>query len=53
MGELIAKARERLMTLLTSLFEEERARFDALVPAPGRLRKLAAELRAAVDGMAH
>ena len=52
MGELIAKARERLLTLLTSLFEGERARFEALVPPPGRLRELAAALRAAVDGMA-
>jgi energy-coupling factor transporter ATP-binding protein EcfA2 len=51
MGELIAKARERLMTLLTSLFEDERARFERLVPAPGRLRELAAALRVAVDGM--
>ena len=51
MGELIAKARERLMTLLTSLFEHERARFEALVPAPRRLRELAVALRAAVDGM--
>jgi energy-coupling factor transporter ATP-binding protein EcfA2 len=51
MGELIAKARERLTTLLTSLFEDERARFDALVPAPGRLRELAAALRAAAAGM--
>ena len=52
MGELIAKARARLVDLLTSIFEDERKRFEALVPAPGRLRELAAELRAAVDGMA-
>ena len=52
MGELIAKARVRLVDLLTSSFEDERKRFEALVPAPGRLRELAAELRAAVDGMA-
>jgi len=52
MGELIAKARERLMKLLTELFENERKRFEALMPAPGRLRELAAALRAAVDGMA-
>jgi len=51
MGELIAKARERLMTLLTLVFEDERARFEALVPAPGRLRELASALRAAADGM--
>lgn len=52
MAELIANARARLAALLTSLFEDERGRFDALVPAPGGLRELAAELRAAVDGMA-
>ena len=52
MGELITKARARLVDLLTSIFEDERKRFEALVPAPGRLRDLAAELRAAVDGMA-
>ena len=52
MGELITKARERLMTLLTDVFEDERKRFGALVPAPGRLRELAGALRAAVDGMA-
>ena len=52
MGELIAKARERLMTLLAGLFEDERKRFEALVPAPGSMRELAAELRAAVDGIA-
>ena len=52
MAELIANARARLSALLTSLFEGERERFDSLVPAPGGLRELAAELRAAVDGMA-
>jgi GTPase SAR1 family protein len=52
MAELIANARARLKALLTSLFEGERERFNALVPAPGGLRELAAELRAAVDGMA-
>jgi len=52
MGELISKARARLLTLLTSLFEDERARFDALAPAPGPMRELAAELRAAVEGIA-
>jgi len=51
MGELIAKARQRLMTLLTSLFEDERARFEALVPAPGRLREVAVALRAAAGGL--
>ena len=52
MGELISKARARLLTLLTSLFEDERARFEALAPAPGPMRELAAELRAAVAGIA-
>jgi len=52
MGELIAKARARLEALLTSLFENERERFEALVPAPGSLRDLAAALRAAVEDMA-
>jgi hypothetical protein len=51
MGELIARARTGLMALLTTLFEDERKRFEALMPAPGRLRELAASLRAAVDGM--
>ena len=52
MAELIAKARARLAALLTSLFENERERFEALVPAPGSLRDLAAALRAAVEDMA-
>jgi len=52
MGELISKARARLLILLTSLFEAERARFEALAPAPGPMRELAAELRAAVAGIA-
>ena len=52
MGELISKARARLLTLLSTLFEDERARFDALAPAPGPMRELAAELRAAVEGIA-
>ena len=52
MGELIAKARARLLALMTSLLENDRARFEALVPAPGPMRELAAELRAAVEGIA-
>ncbi len=52
MAELIGKARARLVALLTSLFENERERFEALVPAPGSLRDLAAALRAAVEDMA-
>src|SRR5712692_581803 len=52
MAELIANARARLSALLTALFEGERERFDTLVPAPGGLRALAAEVRAAVNGIA-
>ena len=52
MGELIAGARARLEALLTTLFADDRERFDGLVPAPGRLRELAASLRAAADGLA-
>jgi hypothetical protein len=51
MGELIAKARARLLALMTSLFDDERERFDVLVPAPGELRELAASLRAAVEDL--
>lgn len=52
MADLIARARAGLTDLMTSLFDAERARFDALVPAPARLRELAAELRAAVQDLA-
>jgi energy-coupling factor transporter ATP-binding protein EcfA2 len=52
MGELISNARARLESLLTSLFDRERARFEALVPPPADLRELAASLRAAVEGVA-
>src|SRR6266480_847749 len=52
MAELIANARTRLDSLLTSLFEKERARFETLVPPPGRLHELATALRAAVAGIA-
>ena len=51
MAELIGNARARLEALLASLFEGERGRFEALLPAPGGMRELAAELRAAVDGI--
>jgi GTPase SAR1 family protein len=51
MAELIANARARLEALLTSLFEDERERFNALVPTPGALRELAGELRAAIEAM--
>ena len=52
MGELINNARARLEALLASLFEDERGRFEVLVPPPGGLRELAASVRAAVEGMA-
>ncbi len=45
MAELIADARTRLRDALTETFDEERARFDRLLPAPGALPELAAELR--------
>jgi energy-coupling factor transporter ATP-binding protein EcfA2 len=51
MGELIGNARARLEALLTTLFEDERKRFETLVPQPKALRELAAALRDAVDGM--
>jgi energy-coupling factor transporter ATP-binding protein EcfA2 len=51
MAELIANARARLTDLLTTLFEDDRKRFEALVPPPGALRELARSLRDAVDGI--
>ena len=51
MGELIGNARARLEALLTTLFEDERKRFESLVPPPEALRELAAALRDAVDGI--
>ena len=51
MAELISKARTDLVARFTSLFDAERARFEALVPSGSRLRELAAELRAAVEAM--
>ena len=47
MVELIADARTRLQDALTETFDEERARFDRLLPATGALPELAADLRAA------
>jgi energy-coupling factor transporter ATP-binding protein EcfA2 len=47
MAELITDARTRLQDALTETFEEERARFDRLLPAAGALPELAAELREA------
>jgi len=51
MGELIGNARAHLQVLLTTLFEDDRKRFETLVPPPEALRELAAALREAVDGM--
>ncbi len=47
MVELVANARRRLDEALTATFEEERTRFDALLPAAGVLTDLATDLRAA------
>jgi hypothetical protein len=50
MVELIGAARRRLDEALTTTFEEERERFDRLLPEPGALPDLAGELRdAAAD----
>lgn len=51
MEELIEQARQRLDTLLTSLFAHERQRFEALATEPATLRELAAKLRAAVTDL--
>lgn len=47
MVELVANARRRLDEALTTTFEEERSRFDDLLPGPGVLTELATDLRAA------
>ena len=47
MVELVANARRRLNEALVTTFDEERARFDLLLPATGELRELATELRTA------
>jgi energy-coupling factor transporter ATP-binding protein EcfA2 len=47
MVELVANARRRLDEALATTFHEERARFDVMLPAPGALTELAAELRSA------
>jgi len=51
MAELIGNARAHLEGLLTTLFADERRRFETLVPPPQALRELAVELRDVVDGM--
>jgi energy-coupling factor transporter ATP-binding protein EcfA2 len=47
MAELVADARRRLDEALSTTFEEDRRRFDGLLPAPGALTDLAVDLRAA------
>ena len=47
MAELVAHARQHLDEALSTTFDEERARFDALLPEPGVLPSLADELLAA------
>jgi hypothetical protein len=47
MAELVADAKRRLDEALSATFEEERSRFEALLPAQGVLADLAADLRAA------
>ena len=51
MVELIGRARRRLDEALVETFAEERARFDALAPAPEELEALADDLRGAADEM--
>ena len=46
MAELVGDARQRLQELLQTTFDEERVRFDALLPPEGVLPALAHELRA-------
>jgi energy-coupling factor transporter ATP-binding protein EcfA2 len=47
MAELVSDARRRLDEALTTTFEEDRSRFDGLLPAPGALTELADDMRAA------
>jgi hypothetical protein len=49
MVELVASARRRLGEALAATFDEERARFERLLPEAGTLPALAGELRAAAD----
>ena len=46
MAELVGDARQRLQDVLHTTFEEERVRFDALLPPEGSLPALAHDLRA-------
>ena len=45
MTELVADARGRLQEVLRTTFEEERARFDVLLPPDGALPRIADDLR--------
>jgi hypothetical protein len=45
MTELVSDARRRLQELLTTTFDEERNRFDVLLPPDGSLSRVADELR--------
>ena len=45
MTELVADARRRLQELLHTTFEEERARFNVLLPPDGALPRIADDLR--------
>jgi hypothetical protein len=47
--EMISRARTRLVAALGETFREELARFEGLVPAPGRIRTLASDLRTLAD----
>jgi hypothetical protein len=47
MVELVAHARARLDEALTTTFDEERARYDRLLPPADALPALAADLRSA------
>lgn len=52
MVELISRARARLHAALEETFAEERARFEALVPATAALEGLAGDLRAVAEDIA-
>ncbi len=49
MVEMIQRARQRLVEVLSDTFRDELARFDSLVPDPAVLRGLAGELRELAD----
>ena len=51
MEQLVEQARLRLDALLTSVFAQERERFEALAAKPAALRDLAARLRAAASDL--